>query len=98
MEKKSAQFKNNNVNVQERQRKVYTVYSRHELCSYTGWSTEDINKKGTAGKIYVILQLERNIWMYSRNRFCKYIGLSTEDRQEKGTVGKIYMCTVGIIM
>ena len=72
MEKKSAQFKNNNVNVQESQRKVYTVYSRHELCSYTGWSTEDIDKKGTAGKIYVILQLERNIWMYSRKDLCHF--------------------------
>ena len=41
-----------------RQRYLYTVYSRHELCSYTGWSTEDRDEECTAGEEYVNVQQE----------------------------------------
>ena len=46
-----------------RQRYLYTVYSRHELYSYTGWSTEDRDEECTAWEEYVNVQQELTMFI-----------------------------------
>ena len=72
-----------------RQRKFYTVYSMHELCNCTGWSTEDSsNEECTAGNDNVNVQDEekKTSTVYSMNELCYCTGWSSVDRKEECTV------------